>query len=146
MTDETREARHLARCATCREDGAALGAALRALSVAPLGAVEQARIRAAIRGELAAPRAGWLPAVLPWLRGFARRRPTFAWAAAAAAVVTLVLAPLHIGRETRVFTQAELNAQTWIEHIDAAPSTSVLVLETPKEHLSIIWVMEPPAL
>ncbi|MBI4255395.1 MAG: hypothetical protein HY616_10005 [Candidatus Rokubacteria bacterium] len=146
MTDETREARHLARCATCREDGAALGAALRALSVAPLGAVEQARIRAAIRGELAAPHAGWLPAVLPWLRGVARRRPTFAWAAAAAAVVTLVLAPLHIGRETRVFSQAELNAQTWIEHIDAAPSTSVLVLETPKEHLSIIWVMEPPAL
>ena len=38
MTDETREARHLARCATCREDGAALGAALRAVSVAPLSA------------------------------------------------------------------------------------------------------------
>jgi hypothetical protein len=145
MTDETREARHLARCATCREDGAAFGAALRAVSVAPLSAVEQARIRAAIRGELAAPRARWLPDVLSWLRGFARRRPTFAWAAAAAAVVTLVLAPLNIGRETHVFTQAELNAQTQIEEIEAGLDTSVLVLETPTERLSIIWVSEPPA-
>jgi hypothetical protein len=61
-----------------------------------------------------------------------------------AAAILLLLAPLQIGREERMLSQAELNAQTSIERIEAGPSSSVLLLDTPTERLSIIWVIEPP--
>jgi len=142
VTRGDREVRHLARCAACRETAPTLGGALRAAPVAPLSARERARVWAAVRSGMGAPRGLGLDALLPRLRGLARRRPALAWAAAVAATVTLVLAPLHVGRERRVFSQAELNAQTTVEHVDAAPSASVLLLETPNQRLSIIWVIE----
>lgn len=138
-----KEARHLARCPICREAGSALAEQLRALPTPTITQAERDRLWGGIRAEMEARR-GWpLLAILPWLRGLARRHPMLAWAPAAAVALLLLLAPLQIGREERRLTQAQLNAQTAIERIEAGLSTSVLVLETPTEHLSIIWVMEP---
>ena len=142
MRPGAREARHLTRCAACREAAPVLGVALRTLPAPQLSPGERARVWAAVRRGIEARRRPELGAFLPRLRGLVRRRPTLAWAAAVAAAVTLVLAPLHVGRERRVFSQAELNAQTTVEHVDAAPFASVLLLETPRQHLSIIWVIE----
>ncbi|MBI3121314.1 MAG: hypothetical protein HYZ03_03425 [candidate division NC10 bacterium] len=109
-----------------------------------LTAAERNQLWQGIRTEIEA-RQGWrVPAILPWLRGLCRRRPILAWAPAVAAAILLLLVPLHLGMEERVLSQAELNAQTTIEQIEAGPGSSVLVLDTPTENLSIIWVMEPP--
>jgi hypothetical protein len=82
---------------------------------------------------------------VPWLRGLRRRRPALAWAPAAAAAALLVLAPLHIGSDNGVVSQASLNAETVVEWVEPGPATSVFVLETPRQHLSIVWVIESGA-
>ena len=138
-----KEARHLARCRICREGGPRLAEHLRARSVPAVTAAERERLWRGIRRAIEAEPVWSLPAIVPRLRGLIRRRPMLAWAPAFAAAILLALMPMHTGREERVLSQAALNAQTTIEHIDAGPSTSVFVLETPKEHLSIIWVTEP---
>lgn len=129
------------RCALCRQQGARLGAHLRALRVRPMTRLERDRTWAAIAAGTR-PRGSRVATLLGRLRGVGRRRPVVGWVAAAAAVV-LVLAPLHLGFERRVVSQAQLNAQTVIDGLDAPRSASVFVLETPQEKLSIIWVIEP---
>lgn len=139
-----REARHRLRCAVCRESGDALGERVRALPSPALTRAESAALWRAILAGIAGRPAWRAPGLVAWLRGFGRRRPMLAPAVAAAAAILLVLAPLHIGREDRILSQAALNAQTVIEGVEAGPSASVLVLDAP-ENLSIIWVMEPSA-
>jgi len=137
-----RAARHLARCSICRESAPWLAGELRALPTVTLTTAERHRLWQAIRAEVEAE-PGWrVPAILPWLRGLRRRRPMLAWAPVVAAAILLLLAPLHLGRE-QLLSQAELNAQTSIERVEAGPSSSLLLLDTPTERLSVIWVMEP---
>jgi hypothetical protein len=88
------------------------------------------------------PRGSRLAAALARLRGLGRRQPMIRWAAVAAAVI-LVLAPLQLGWERQVVTQAELNAQTVIDRVEAPRDASVFVFETLDTRLSIIWVIEP---
>jgi hypothetical protein len=140
------ERRHLERCPACREASEPVGAALRSLPVPEPTAAERARLWQAIQRGGAAPRGSRPGTLAARMRGAVRRQPMFAWAAAAAAVVLLVLAPLQIGQERRVFSQAQLNAMTVIEHVEAARAPAVVVLRTPTERISVIWVVEPEAL
>lgn len=136
-----REARHAERCALCREAAPRLGARLRGLAVRPMTGLERDRAWAAIAADTR-PRGSRVTRALGRLCGVGRRRPIVGWVAAAAAVI-LVLAPLHLGFERQVVSQAQLNAQTVIDVLDAPRAASVFVFETPKEKLSIIWVIEP---
>lgn len=138
-----REARHLARCPACREARPGLRERLRSLTVSSVTRAEQDRLWRGIRAEIEEGQTRRVSEILSRLRGLARRRPMLAWAPALAAAILLLLAPLHLGREERVLSQAKLNAQTTIEQIEAGLATSVLFLETPAERLSVIWVMEP---
>jgi hypothetical protein len=136
-----REARHAEGCALCRENGPRLSARLRALVTRPMTDLERERVWTAVAGGTR-PRVSRAAALVGRLRGVGRRRPVVGWVAAAAAVL-LVLAPLHLGLERQVVTQAELNAQTVIDALDAPRASSVFVFETPDEKFSIIWVIEP---
>ena len=140
----TREARHLKRCPICREAGRSLAEHFRDVPTPALTMAERQQIWQGIRTRIEERRVRRVPSILSWLRGLERRHPVLAWAPAVAAAILLLLTPLHLGREKRVFSQAELNAQTAIEHIEAGTATSVFVLETATEHLSVIWVTEPP--
>ena len=136
-----REAQHAQRCEVCREHATPLGARLRSLTVRPMTSLERDRAWAAIASGTR-KRNSWLAEAVGQVRGLSRRRPMIRWVAAAAAVV-LVLAPLHLALERDAVTQAQLNASTVVEQLEAPHATSVFVFETPKEHLSIIWVIEP---
>ncbi len=135
-----REAFHAEHCAVCREEGPRLGARLRALAIQPMTALERDRTWVAVATGTR-PRVSRVAAVLGRVWGVGRRRPIVGWVAVAAAVL-LVLAPLHVGFERQVVSQAQLNAQTVIDVLDAPRASSVFVLETPEEKLSIIWVIE----
>jgi hypothetical protein len=137
-----REAQHLARCRTCREADTIVGPALRTTTTERMTASEADRIWRAVRIEIAERRHFGLASIVAWLRGTERRRPSLVWASVAIAALLLVLIPLHVGRDRAVFSQAELNAATVIEHVDVARSTSVLVLETETAHTPIIWIVE----
>lgn len=139
----TREARHLKRCSICREAGP-LADHLRGLRAPALTASEQARLWQGIRAGIDSRRTWWLPSLVSWLRGLGRRRRMLAWAPALAAAILLLLAPFHLWREERVLSQAELNAQTAVQRVEAGLATSVFILNTATERLSIIWVTEPP--
>ena len=143
-----REARHLARCRSCRESERELGPALSALATRPLTDWEREHLWLRVRAAIDARERRRLPLlsmsrVLGWLRGQGRRRPALMWGLATAAAIVLVLAPLHLGRERGILTQAELNAQTTIERIEVGPATSVVILETPGDQTKIIWVVGP---
>ncbi len=139
-----KEERHLARCRTCREADAVLGPQLRGTVTPSMTQSEADRIWRAVRIQIAEQRRFGLTAMFEWIRGTGRRRPLLVWASVAA-VLFLVLVPLHFARDGAVFSQAELNAATVIEHVDVATAVSVLVLETPKERMQMIWVLEPPS-
>jgi hypothetical protein len=136
-----KEEEHARRCAVCRQQAPTLGARLRSLAIQPMTALERDRAWAAIAAGTR-PRRSRLAATLGRLCGVGRRRPIVGWVAAAAAVL-LVLAPLQLALERRVVTQAQLNAQTVIHELEAPAAASVFILETPGQHLSIIWVIEP---
>lgn len=138
----TKEARHLERCPICREAGP-LADHLRDLPTPALTTSERERLWQGIRVGIEIKRPWRLPAILTWLRGFGRRRPTLAWVPVAVAAGLLVFLPLRVGREERVLSQAELNARTTVEHVETGLATSVLILQTATERLSVIWVQEP---
>jgi hypothetical protein len=78
--------------------------------------------------------------------GLARRRPAALWTvgAAAAALGLAILIHSPTSREKVVAGVSRgLNALTLIERVEAGADTSVFVLQTPKEGLRIIWVVEP---
>jgi hypothetical protein len=138
-----KEEQHAARCTLCREEAPRLGGRLRSLTVQPMSGLERDRAWVAIAAGTR-PRVSRVATVLGRLCGVGRRRPIVGWVAAAAAVL-LVLAPLHLGFERQVVSQAQLNAQTVIDVLDAPQAASVFVFETPEEKLSIIWVIESEA-
>ena len=140
--------RHVRGCPRCGEAVRAFGAlrgALGALETPSLTPAETEALWRRIHADIAARPAGaWHPlAPLRRARGLAVRRPAAAWAAGAA-VAAIALAVFVRFPESRRTLQASLDALTVIQNVEAGSNTSVFVLQTPREKLQVIWVVEPP--
>lgn len=137
----------MARCPRCRaaaELADEVGAALRRLPVPGLAPGEAEALWQGVRRGVMAPAPRDPLAALRAARAVAVRRPGMAWVAGGA-VAVIALALLARFPETRNTLQAGLNALTVIQRVEAGSNTSVFVLETPRERLRVIWILEPPA-